>query len=133
MKASLLLALAGLSISTTEAAEPTGTVALACNGTKTDDIPDAKSEPISISIIIDFKARTIEGDLASVMTITDVTETNITFKGSEVNGKVYSYQIGGTINRVTGAMEAVQASVLRERWSWTTNYSLKCKPTQRMF
>jgi hypothetical protein len=129
MKAPLLLVLAGLCVSTAQAAEPTATVALACNGTTTDNTP------ISMSMIIDFKARTIEGDFASVpMTITDVTETSITFKGSDIGGKAYpSYRIDGTINRLTGAMEAVQASGPQERWTWTTSYSLKCRPTQRMF
>jgi hypothetical protein len=133
MKAPMLLVLAGLSISAAQAAEPE-TQMLACKGTTKDDIPDAKPEPISTSIIIDFKAGIIEGDLAyGRMTITDVTNTSITFKGSDTGRKDYSYTIDGTIDRVTGATEAVQTSVLNERWTLTKRYSLQCKPTKRMF
>jgi hypothetical protein len=109
MKAPILLAFLGLA--TAQAAEPTGTLTLACEGTTTQDTePDAK-QPISMSLYIDFNARTVGGfgsDATFPIGITDITETIITFNGgSKAGGKVYSFQIGGTIDRVTGAVEAV--------------------------
>ena len=64
MKAVMLLAL-GLSVA--HAAEPTGTLTLACEGTRTTttethDKPTKvkKPEQITMGIIIDFAARTVE-------------------------------------------------------------------------
>ena len=136
MKAPMLLALAALSISTAQAAEPTGTLTLACEGT-TKWSDDAKPEPTFTGIIIDFGARTIEGfarDVSFPILITDVTETTIRFMGNNWNDpkNFTSFSIDGTIDRVTGAVEATFVGVMgKEKWSAT--YVLKCKPTQRMF
>jgi hypothetical protein len=63
VKATLLLVLAGLWMSSAQAAEPTGTLALACHGMTKEIAPQlgAKPEPISMGIIVDFAARTLEG------------------------------------------------------------------------
>jgi hypothetical protein len=56
---SMLLVLAALS--TAQAAEPTGTLTLACQGTATDktDLREAaKPEPVSMGLIIDFTTKT---------------------------------------------------------------------------
>jgi hypothetical protein len=47
-----------------------------------------------------------------------------------------SYNMNGTIDRVTGTVEAGLTSSPEEGHglkTWTTSYSLKCKPAQRMF
>jgi hypothetical protein len=81
MKAPILLVLATLS--TAQAAEPTGTLTLACQGTMRDARElDAKPDPISMGIINDFKDRTVEGfgsDATFRIVILDVTERSITF------------------------------------------------------
>ena len=111
----------------TQAAEPTGTLTLACQGTAIADaasFPDARPEPISMGIIVDFAARTVEGFSLIRAKIIEVTETSVSFRGSDdTHGSV----IGG-IDRVTGAVEAFTSLA-----KVTTSYSLKCKPTQRMF
>src|SRR5260370_13220105 len=65
MKAPMLLALAALSISTAQAAEPTGTLTLACQGTmidKTDPSSEvAKPEPVTMGLMIDFSSNTVAG------------------------------------------------------------------------
>jgi hypothetical protein len=61
MKAPLLLALAGLSISTAQAAE--GVLTLTCQGrtiTKIGTGP-SKEEPMSMGVIVNFTARTVTG------------------------------------------------------------------------
>ena len=58
--AAALLVVAGLSM-TAQAAEP-ATLTLACKGTVTDTSkPNAKPEPLSMGIIVNFTARTILG------------------------------------------------------------------------
>jgi hypothetical protein len=58
MKATLLLVLAGLSISIAQATEPKK-LTLACQGTAT--INGAKPEPISFGITVNFTTRMVEG------------------------------------------------------------------------
>jgi len=141
---------AGLSM-TAQAAEPTGTLTLACEGTSTETSPhvlgsqrgaDAERISISIGIIVDFAARTVTGfPLPPVLdrpaVIRDVTETTISFTSSFTNttpsGLILTYSFDGTIDRVTGAVEAGFMSTTRDGPTWTRSYSLKCKPTQRMF
>jgi hypothetical protein len=128
-----VLALAAL------AAEPTGTLTLACQGT-TQWSDEAKPEPTSTGLIIDFTARTLEGfgrDVTFPIRITDVTETTIQFTGNNWSdpNKTASFNIFGTIDRVIGAVEATLTGTMMvgQRTSWSASYLLKCKPTQRMF
>jgi hypothetical protein len=123
---------------TAQAAETTLT--LACQGTATfitvnDAMP--KPEPLSMGIIVNFAARTVtgfvEGDFP--VTITAFDDLHISFSGSRGNGN-YS-TIEGSMDRVTGDVEA----------GWTTweltrdlkynlrqqQLSLKCRPAHRVF
>ena len=141
MKAPLLVALVALSITTLQAAKPTGTVTLACEGTATDktDLREpARPEPVSMGLIIDFTTMTVAGFervfptfRASQVKIIVVDETNIGFSGTDSGGGA----VFGQVDRITGNVEA-----LTEHWNqetnklqWATGYSLKCKPTRRMF
>jgi hypothetical protein len=141
MKALMLLALAGLSIATTQAAEPTGTVALACEGTatdKTDLREQAKPEPVSMGLTINFTTNTVAGFervfpsfSANRVKIIVVDKTTFGFSGTDGTGGA----VFGTADRTTGDVEATM-----ERWNdetnklqWATGYALKCRPTQRMF
>jgi hypothetical protein len=122
---------------TAQAAEPTGTLTLACQGTATDktDLREAaKPEPVSMGLIIDFTTKTVAGFdrvlpsfSAGRVKITVVDSTSIGFSGTAVNGAA----IFGTVDRITGDVEAAT-----EHWNyetnklqWATGYSLKCKPT----
>jgi hypothetical protein len=138
MKA-MMLALA-LSISTAVAAEPTGTMTLACEGTMADNVkPDAKPKPISMGIIVDFTARTVEfgHEVMLPVPITYISQTTVLFFGDNLSDPVLYRRLDGTIDRLTGTVEAK----LFFRWrkcdtpcaEVTQNYVLKCKPTQRMF
>ena len=131
----MLLALAALS--TAQAAEPTGTLTLACQGTATDK-PDlgeaAKPEPVSMGLIIDFTTKTVAGFdrvfqsfSAGRIKITVIDSTSIVFGGTDPVGAA----IFGIVDRITGDVEAAT-----EHWNyetnklqWATGYSLKCKPT----
>ena len=141
MRASLatfLIVFVGLSAM---AAEPTGTLMLACEGTATDKTDltreAARPEPVSVGLIIDFTTKTVAGFervfpsfTADQVKITVVDNTSIGFSGTDGRGGA----VFGTVDRITGDVEAAT-----EHWDetnklqWATLYSLKCKPTQRMF
>jgi hypothetical protein len=128
MKAPMLLALAALS--TAQAAEPTGTLTLACEGQMKFQSEDTKPTlmPLSFGVIVDFTNRTVQGlpsHAEAKVKVNRVNETGIIFGGEDIDLK---WSIQGKIDRVTGDLRATDKS----RYT-TTEYSLKCKPTQRMF
>jgi hypothetical protein len=127
-------------ISTAQSAEPTGTLTLACAGTIKEGRPPlgTKPEPTSMGIIVNFDTRTLEGfdsDHTFRIAIGNITETDINFSGSNVGdpARSYTYHIDGAIDRVTGAVEAMFHGSMKGGPTWSTSYSLKCEPTQRMF
>jgi hypothetical protein len=137
MKAGILLALASLTISSAQAAEPT-ILTLACEGTTSDATqPDANPEPTSLGVVVNLAKRTVAGftyprfDNFPVK-ISAANETTIAFRGSNKNG---SWTISGSIDRVTGELVATSLKTnLKTRIVVTaTSYTLKCRPTQRIF
>jgi len=135
MKAVMLLALGLLAA---HAAEPTGTLTLACEGTTTDTVgPDAKPEPISMGVVVNFTTRTVQGFGSGLLDypveITAVNEVIIAFGGASKPNNVGQHSIiSGAEDLVTGEL-GVTSSFLGTTGSVSTSYSLKCKPTQRMF
>jgi hypothetical protein len=123
---------------TAHAAEP-ATLTLACKGTTVTGVEGAKPDPISMGLIVDFTARTVQGfgtpGLLDVpVKITGINEVTVAFSGSDrVLGSDWS--ILGSIDRVTGDVEATQVSTDAKTGKIfaSTGYSLKCRPTQRMF
>jgi hypothetical protein len=124
----MLLVLASLSIA--QAAEPTGTLTLACQGTAK---LGQKTDPISKGIIVNFADRTVHGfgypgasdRFDYPVKITGMNEVIIAFHGLNHDA---SESISGSIDRVTGDVEA-----RNDTPSAILVYTLKCKPTQRMF
>ena len=124
----MLLVLAGLS--TAQAAEPTGTLTLACKGTSIVEYVATHNKvpsQVTIGIIVDFQKKAVvgftPGDDIPVM-IKDVDETAISF-----GGQAFNVIISGTIDRVTGT---VVATIINGETT-TDSLELQCKPTQRMF
>jgi hypothetical protein len=129
-----LLLLAGLS--TAHAAEPTGTLTLACQGTvtiKLRRVPDPYDpDPISMGFIVNFTNRTVKGTARwgpylfdDEIPITDSNQDTVVFRGFS---KFLNRTINGSMDRVTGDVGMVAIEEIG-----TYNYALKCKPTQRMF
>ena len=132
MKAPILLAF--LSLATAQAAEPTGTLTLACEGTVADNIkPDAKPKPISMGIVLNFAARTVQGfPHIGDAEITKVDDSRIVFVASYDDNNV-EWGFAGTVDRVTGDLKAHWMLMNMETGNFrNVTYSLKCKPTQRM-
>jgi hypothetical protein len=131
MKASILLAFLALA-----AAEPTGTLTLACQGTVTQDTePDAK-QPISMSIVLNFTTWTVQGfPRIGDAEITKVDDGRIVFVARYHGSKEVHDEWGfvGIIDRVTGDLKAHWMLMNMETGnSRIVAYSLKCQPTQRM-
>ena len=135
MKGLMLLVLSTLL--SAYAAEP---VTLTCQGIVKHGIPGPPTdlypgkqgdpEPVSMNVVLDFTTRKIEVPGLSSFPIGIVQATNalVAFDGyDKTQGS--SWSLIGTINRVTGDMEAHYSVVVNELNS-TTIYSLKCKPTQ---
>jgi hypothetical protein len=137
LKTLLAAALTALLATTAQAVE-TGALTLACNGTWVGGAEGAKPEPASLSLIFNFTAGTVQGfgvpDLDYPIKITGINEATVAFFGS-VQTSELSLSLSGTIDRVTG--EVVANEVGRETKTGktfvSTGYSLKCRPTQRMF
>jgi hypothetical protein len=116
-------------LSTAQAADTTLT--LACQGARKTD--DAKPEPISMSIIVNFTARIVTGfaDDDHPVKIMRFDNVYISFSGSD---KSDSWRIEGSIDRVTG--ETVAISMWRNPTTGedsSLEYTLKCRQAGRMF
>ena len=127
MKAPIWIALAGLSISTAQAAERA--VVLACEGKLTQP-SGPKPEPVSIGIIVNFTAGTVTwaDSSDSPLKITRLDEKTVAFRGS--NG---SRTLTGSIDRKTGDADATSTVMGDSKTRRINRYSLKCRPEPRMF
>jgi hypothetical protein len=124
--------------STTAQAQP-ATLTLACKGTTIAGYADAKPEPISMGVILNFTARTVQGfgypGLIDIpVKITAANDVTVAFGGSQqVLTSVSS--IMGSLDRVTGDMEATStlSDPKTNKIIGQTAYALQCRPAQRIF
>jgi hypothetical protein len=118
------------------------TLTLACAGTWTLAVPDAKPEPYQMSVIFNFTTRTVQGihspaipEMNYPIKITGADDVAAAFRGS---GRVLAEGLAsteGTIDRITGELEFTDtlANSKTGKVVTRTKYALKCRPTQRMF
>jgi hypothetical protein len=131
MRAVAAVTLVVLCLSTAHAADPTGTLTLACDGTSTSPmLPDKRPEPVSMGIIINFTTRTVHGfGHEDDIMIKKMDDAHILFFGSfGPNGEV-GWLVAGGINRVTG--EALV--LMKDMGDKTAKLALMCRVAQRMF
>jgi hypothetical protein len=132
----ITLAVMLVGLSTAQAADTTLT--LACQGTTLTTTKD-EPEPISMGIIINFTKGTGHGFADNIfpVNVTGVTEVNVVFFGAKPTApnSATDWHIRGTLDRVTGDVEATSIvfDVKTGSIKIQTSYSLKCRPTQRMF
>jgi hypothetical protein len=101
-------------------------LALACAGTVADKINfDAKPQPISMGIIVNFTTRTVTGFTGAnfAVAITSIDDVRILFRGLNSSPAFFA-AVYGSINRVTGAVEATTDGL--PTLNSLTRYSLKC-------
>ena len=129
----------GVIIGLAHAAEPTGTLTLACEAVKetvigSDVIGDR--ERVSMGLVVNFTKRTVEGIPGATPAALDaITETtaDFTYSTRSEDGMVQP-RGSGHIDRMTGHLWARFYSwTLSEVSKLSVEYPLKCKPTQRMF
>ena len=116
----------GVIIGLAQAAEPTGTLTLACTGTKTYQGGEGNtSEQINISIIVDFQKRSVMGLSDGPLAISDVNETTITLSGAATG-----WVMNGGIDRVTGSLYAVsiRSDPSTRQTILSISYNLQCQP-----
>jgi hypothetical protein len=119
----LLLVLTGLLIATAHAAEPTGTVTLACQGLQNQwTSAGMKSVPITMTLIIDFQKRTIVGfpDSDVPASISNSDEMTITFSRDSERSR-----FNGIIDRKRNTTDAVYMS--SDTNTLDFGYALKCR------
>ena len=134
----MVMMLLALALSIAQAAEATWTLTLACEGTTTNTLgPDGKPEPISMSVVVNFTTRTVQGFSSGLLgypiEITAENEGIIAFGGASKPNNVGQHSIiSGAVDLVTGELGATSA-VWGTTGAVSTSYALKCKPTQRTF
>src|SRR5262245_3675983 len=108
------------------------TLTLACKGTVTftnREGREAKPEPVSMGIIVNFMARTVIGfEDDYPVTITGFDDLHISFSGSRGN----RWRIEGSMDRVTGDMQAFWTTWgltrdLKYEVAWSQFLALKCR------
>jgi hypothetical protein len=138
----ILLLVAGLS--TAQAAEATPT--LACQGTTSSGRDEQNPQSVSLGIIVNFKANTDQGfvqpgKFSYPVKITGADDVIIAFEGhrqdpssmdSRVTGDLWAMAMerGGEPDPSTDNHDPLLGG---RRVRSSTNYKLKCSPTQRKF
>jgi hypothetical protein len=132
--ATTLLVVAGLSMMA-QAAEP-ATLTLACQGTvtiKSSGPLEYDPDPVSMGLIVNFTARTVQGTARwgpylfdDKLQIIEWNEVTVVFEGFS---RFLGRNIGGSMDRVTGDVGMVATA--KEAAAY--DYALKCRPAQRMF
>jgi hypothetical protein len=131
------LAVMFVGLPTAQAADTTLT--LACKGTTTAGVEDAKPEPISMGIVVNFTNRTVQGFndpsfMDYPVKITAWNDVTVVFAGSSDVLKI-SQRVPGALDRVTEDVEATSMATDNKTGKivTSTSYALKCRPAQRMF
>jgi hypothetical protein len=121
-------------LSSAQAADETLT--LTCQGTMTEQILGADS--VSMGIVVNFTDRTVQGLtipgglIDYPIKITGWNDVTVSFSGSK-NLDPTVVSMTGTIDRVTGDLEATSTQTLGGISIGSTTYSLKCRPAKRLF
>jgi len=119
----MLLALTGLSVATAQAAEPTGTLTLACQGRQTRwTVEGMKSDEIALTLTVDFQKGTIIG----------FPSTNAPVNISSSDEVMISFSRDGGSSRFNGIIDTKRKTVDAVNMSLNTNtpdfgYTMKCK------
>ena len=147
--AAAILVVAGLS--TMAQAAETATLTLACSGRiaakyegpkldQSSTTAMVSSTAYSTSVIVDFTAETVQGFGPSMIDarikITGVNDVNVAFAGSgRGSSGGWLWSVKGSIDRVTGDLEASIWSPDPETGKniISAEYSLNCRPAQRLF
>ena len=121
---------------------PPSMLKLTCDGTATDSLdPSGKDGLALMGIIVNFTDSTVQGfgypygSFNHPVMITTADDVTVGFYGEQEGVLSSTESIIGSIDRVTGDVEAT-LSLIDQKTSKATRqitYTLQCKPTQRVF
>ena len=109
---------------------------LGCSGTALNG--HANTKITDLSIVIDFDHHTVSGfflDLNGFHTpipVTTIDANSIDFHGINKSDLITS-SITGSIDRITGTVQASGTTLLQNGNRSVAFYNLQCKPTKRLF
>jgi hypothetical protein len=98
-----------------------------------------KKDVMGMSIVVDFDQRTLAGfwteedGVHNALPITEFDANSVSFHGTKGNKDSILFFIDGTVDRITGKVDA------NERWHWRSGgqsfvvWDLQCKPTKPLF
>ena len=108
------------------------TLTLTCKGTATIRADFPKPYSLSMDLVVDFTARTVQGTARQrpyvfddQLQITEWNEATVIFRGFS---QFLDKNISGSMDRMTGDVGMLATSTTQ-----TIDYSLKCTPAQRTF
>jgi hypothetical protein len=119
---------------------------LGCSGTLTTiDVPkdkvagDPKKENIvDFSVVVDFDRRSVSGfwtqmnGVHDLIPITAVDANSVKFNDSK-NEPMLDKSIVGTVDRITGKIDAFETQLWRSGSLRNVTWDLRCKPTKPLF
>jgi hypothetical protein len=135
-----LLLLLALSCAATAQAPPS-MLKLTCEGTATDSLdPGSKDGLALMGIIVDFTDNTVQGfgypngSFNHPVMITTADDVTVKFYGEQEGVLSSRESIIGSIDRVTGDVEATLSLVDQKtnKARRQITYALQCRPTQRL-
>ena len=135
-----------LAVSFVASSAQAASLTLGCAGTLiTTDVPKDKvaNDPteekvVDFSVVVDFDRRSVSGfwvqtnGVHDLIPITAADANSVTFKHNR-NEPMLNKSIEGTVDRITGKIDA------SETWLWRTGslrhstWDLRCKPTKPLF
>jgi hypothetical protein len=98
-----------------------------------------KKDVVGMSIVVDFDQRTLAGfwteedGVHNALPITEFDANSVNFHGAKGNKDSILFFIDGTVDRITGKVDA------NETWYWRSGgqsfvvWDLQCKPTKPLF
>jgi hypothetical protein len=120
---------------------------LGCSGTvTTTEVPkdgvagDPEKENVTdMSVVVDFDQRTVSGFWAEMdglherLPITTIDSNGVAFMASKKSAGGLEKSITGTVDRITGKVEAWETILWTNRSMTNNNWDLRCKPTKPLF
>lgn len=116
------------------------TLTLACSGTASGSFGTDKPEPYSMGLMLRFsdgavQGFTLPGQFDVPVKITAANDAVIAFGGVATTIAPTQTTISGSLDRITGDLSATEIlfNTQSQKAYSTTQYELKCRPTQRIF
>ena len=98
-----------------------------------------KKNVVGMSIVVDFDQRTVAGfwteedGVHNLLPITEFDANSVSFRGTKGKKDSVLFFIEGTVDRITGKVDANEISYWRSGGQGFLVWDLQCKPTKPIF